>query len=72
MQDANKRGRFAHLYKVIAGVLFLSPIAAFNANWFLDTTFGIYTFAAYWFVKSRELETTEPGSWPPPDEQNAR
>src|SRR5262249_32377865 len=38
MQDTKKRERFAHLYKVIAGVLFLSPIAAFAANWFLDTT----------------------------------
>src|SRR5262245_57469586 len=52
-------------YRVIAGLLVLSPVAAvvvsfrFGSLTFFVETFAIYVFAAYWAVKSRELKHTQ-------------
>jgi hypothetical protein len=63
--DAN---RYARLYRGLGIFMAISPVAAaglslvigqFEKLRLFAEVFGIYTFASYWLVKSRELETTQ-------------
>jgi hypothetical protein len=59
---------FARRYRIIGGLLLLSPVAAVAASFllrqfdqkkFFIETFGLFVFAAYWAVKSREMAKTQ-------------
>jgi hypothetical protein len=62
---AESAARYRKLYNVIGLVMLLSPLTAFVLNsivgartsyvFFIEAA-GIWAFAAYWFVKSRELK----------------
>jgi len=62
MPDATKRKRYKFTYQVLGWLMALSPFCAWaftmgsrNHVTFWIEAFGVWTFAAYWFVKSREL-----------------
>lgn len=68
IRDEGVRARYGRIYKTLAIVMVLSPVVAFllnaffrqyNSRVFYIEAFGILAFAAYWFVKSRELAVVE-------------
>jgi hypothetical protein len=66
VSDPAVKARFKRRYKVIAGLMVLSPVAAFVISardsfqtlQFYVEVLGIYSFATYWLVKSLELRRT--------------
>jgi hypothetical protein len=68
MPDARLRKRYRHLYNIVGWFMALFPviglIAAMSLQAVQRQTFwieaaGIWAFAAYWFIKSQELKTSE-------------
>jgi hypothetical protein len=62
MPDPAKRKRYKFGYQVLGWLMGLSPFCAWaftmgspNHLTFWIEAFGVWTFATYWFVKSREL-----------------
>ena len=66
--DKTLRARYRHSYRILGIVMVLSPLTAFVTTtlltggtaryvFFIETA-GIYAFAAYWYLKSRELAHT--------------
>jgi hypothetical membrane protein len=63
IKDANVRARYRRTYIGLAIVMVVSPIAAYGFNFvtsqhsavFWAELFGIYAFAAYWCVKTKEM-----------------
>lgn len=71
MRDQKVAMRYDRSYKVLGIAMLASPLAAylFTMLWpsqsnerpvvFFIELFGIWVFAAYWFLKSREIATTD-------------
>lgn len=66
--DAHARRRFALKYNLLGAAMLLSPIAAIMVSFFFGAyrqhvffieAAGVLAFAAYWWVKSRELALSE-------------
>jgi hypothetical protein len=67
LPDDATRNSFKRQYHVIGGILAISPLAAigvsyilhqFESRTFFVEAFGVWTFAYYWFTKSREFRIT--------------
>lgn len=67
VRDPTRRRRLGTTYRLLAGVLLVSPVAAFfmssvagmeSALVFFVEAFGIVAFAAYWVVKGAEIRQT--------------
>jgi hypothetical protein len=67
LPDQKTRDRFHRGYRLIGTLLVLSPLAAIAVSYvfrqfenykFFVEAFGVWIFAAYWAVKSRELSIT--------------
>ena len=67
LPDQQTKNRFKQLYRVIGASLIASPLVAVVISFVLQRLqsyqffvewFGVYVFAFYWFVKSRELSIT--------------
>lgn len=59
------RARYIQLYRIVGGVMLISPLTAFIVNSFIGTqtsyvffieVAGIWAFAAYWLIKGSELK----------------
>jgi hypothetical protein len=68
VEDATLKARYRRAYRILGIVMILSPLTAFATTilltgstsryvFFIETA-GIYAFAAYWYLKSRELART--------------
>jgi hypothetical protein len=63
MEPSSDRVPYRRAYNLIAAVMVLSPITAYIFNLFASLNsyilivevFGIYSFAAYWCVKTKEM-----------------
>lgn len=67
IRDPKRQRRFRETYRALAGLMIVSPAAAFvlgelvglsSAVVFLVEAFGIFAFAAFWFTKGREIRQT--------------
>lgn len=67
LPDQKTKDAFHRRYRLIGTLLVLSPLAAVAISYvfrqfenykFFVEAFGVWTFAAYWLVKSRELSIT--------------
>jgi len=65
--DQKVKDRYRHTYHTIGVLLVLSPVAAVAVSFVFDQlvafkfyieAFGVFAFAAYWLVKSKELKAT--------------
>lgn len=62
--DDGKTAKYRKTYRLIGAAMAASPVIAFILNWvtgassytFFIETAGIWAFAAFWWVKSRELK----------------
>jgi hypothetical protein len=68
IDDKDRRRRYKNAYHVIGVFMVLFPVTGFAlAHWLRESpaivywieATGIWSFSAYWYVKSRELEGTE-------------
>jgi hypothetical protein len=67
LPDRKKKDAYHRSYRLIGTLLVLSPLAAVAVSYvfpqfenykFFVEAFGVWMFAAYWLVKSRELSIT--------------
>ena len=66
--DESRRQRYARRYKILAGLMVASPVIAYVISVILQRrgalvlvaeVLGIWFFAAYWLLKSREMRETQ-------------
>lgn len=67
MRDSDRAGMWRRTYRILGGAMLASPIVAIlfhrligggDIVTFLVEAFGVWAFAAYWLVKSREMQIT--------------
>jgi len=67
VRDENRRARYRRFYKLVGWTMVASPVLAAVLNvfvggvayvFFLEAV-GVYAFAAYWWVKTREIRETK-------------